>query len=83
MALKCQQLVNADLKRHVLHSIVAKVFNFRLRFDYRLITNKCYSHRLEFSESCLECQGNVREFYFGGLVGTVSVLCGIHWQYEG
>jgi len=29
---------------------------------------------LEFLETCLECWGNVREFYFGGLVGTLSML---------
>jgi len=35
-------------------------------------SDKCYLHNLEFSETCLECLGNVREFYFGGLVGIVQ-----------
>jgi len=35
------------------------------------LSDKCYLHYLEFSETCLECQGNVREFYSGGLVGTL------------
>jgi len=26
-----------------------------------------YSHHLEFSEACVECRGNIGEFYFGGL----------------
>jgi len=34
-------------------------------------SDKRYSHRVEFSETCLECRENVREFYFGGSAGTL------------
>jgi len=45
----------------------------RCRGWSRPLNAKCYSQRLEFSETCLECRG----IYFGGLVGHLPGRCNL------